>query len=621
MNIEKKYLIGLGISITMLLILLAFPFGNTAAGDESGWVWTKELSKPSWWKWDKSYFPTEPVRGGVFQSASTRYIGLLNPNHWPVNDWATLSAIYDRLLYPEGKYRPIVPWLARSWRYENDLTILMTLRQGVTFHDGALFNAHGLKYQIDWINDKKNGAWSRNWIRPLKSVEVVDDYTIRWHLKEKWAGFFDIFANVPGWLMSPKALKADVALGQSQRLADKLKLARKKLARTEKKAKKAAAKGGDKAKKAEKKVAKARANVAKLKEQLSEARALAEGAVPLDAKAVGSGPYMVEEAREGNYIKLKRNPNWWFGKAIGKPDMPYFEGRRVTVIPENSVKLANLKAGKIDTLSVDKSQYDQVKDDPNLRVWITPMNFTTYLAFNHHSGPFKDIRMRKAVSHAIDRKALIAANERGMGRVATCYFPDDHFAHNPGLEPVTYDPELSKKLMADAGYPKGLKVKGLIYSDSSSMRFGQIIKAMLKRVNIDYDLLATDPVSYSDMERNLDYDVTTIVAIYIKDPDSSMTTYYYPDPDPNLPFRNNNKEANAMIEAARKELNYEKRVKIYHNIEQVLYDNYVDAWLYHYTYLSATRKRVLGYNREMNIAGGEAYWATHKRWFKDGKRH
>jgi peptide/nickel transport system substrate-binding protein len=229
--------------------------------------------------------------------------------------------------------------------------------------------------------------------------------------------------------------------------------------------------------------------------------------------------------------------------------------------------------------------------------------------------------MRKAVSHAIDRKALIAANEGGFGRVATCYFPEDHFAHNPNLKPIPYDPELSKRLMAEAGYPKGLKAKGLIYHDSGSVRFGQIIKAMLKRVNIDYELEATDPVSYTDRARNLEYDVTTIVAIYIKDPDSSMTSTYYPDPDSDRPRRTNNKKAIAMIEAARKELNYDKRVKIYHDIEKVLYDNYEDAWLYYYTYISATRKRVLGYNREMNIEGGEAYWPTHPLWFKDGKRH
>jgi ABC-type transport system substrate-binding protein len=329
---------------------------------------------------------------------------------------------------------------------------------------------------------------------------------------------------------------------------------------------------------------------------------------------------MVEENREGNYIQTKRNPNWWFGRSIGMPDMPYFDGVRVTVIPENSVKLANLKAGKIDTLVIDKSQYPEVKNDPNFNVWITPLNFTTLLGFNHQSAPFKDIRMRKAIAHAIDRKALIAANEQGFGRVASCHFPDDHFAHNPNLKPVPYNPELSKKLMAEAGFPKGLKLRGLIYNDSSSVRFGEIIKAMLKRVNIDYELVSTDPVSYTDKARNLEYDLTTFVAIYIKDPDSSLTTYYDPVLDSDEPRRTNNPKVISMLQSGRRELDFDKRVKIYQEIEKVLYDNYEDVWLYHYTLITATRKQVQGYNREMSIAGGENYGPTHPSWFKDGKR-
>jgi ABC-type transport system substrate-binding protein len=622
MNSKKKNYTLVGVLVVVALALTAAPFTMTATGEEEQptWVWTKEYPKPSWWRWDETYFPTTPVRGGYLQLASTRYVGLMNPNHWPVNDWGTLASIYDRLLYPDGKHRPTVPWIAKSWKYEDDRTILMSLRKGITFHDGSLFDAHGLKYQIEWVLDKKNGAWSRHWIRPLESIEVVDDYTVRWHLKDLWASFFDMFANVPGWIISTKALKGDVALAESARLTNKLRVALKKLDKAEKKAEKAAAKGDKAAKKAAKKLQKAEAKVMRLEKQLKDAKERAKGAVPLDARAVGSGPFMVEEAKEGNYIQLKRNPDWWFGKSIGKPDMPYFDGRRVTVIPENSVKLANLKAGKIDSLSVEKSQYPQVKDDPNLRVWITPLNFTITLGFNQNSGPFKDIRMRKAVSHAINRKALIAANEGGFGRPASCLFPDDHFAHNPNLKPVSYDPELSKRLMAEAGYPNGIKVKGLIYHDSGSVRFGEIIKAMLKMVNISYEIEATDPVSYSDRVRNLEFDVTTFVRAYIKDPDAVLANSYIPR-DSDRPSRSHNKKVISMIEAARKELNFEKRVKIYYDIEKVLYDNYEDAWLYYYTYISATRQRVLGYNREMSIEGGEAYWPTHPRWFKDGKRH
>ena len=88
----------------------------------------------------------------------------------------------------------------------------MKLRKGVKFHDGETFNAHAVKYQMEWIKDPKSGCWSRTWIEPLKSVEVVDEYTIRWHFTKTWSAFLDIIANVPGWMISPKALRGDVAL-------------------------------------------------------------------------------------------------------------------------------------------------------------------------------------------------------------------------------------------------------------------------------------------------------------------------------------------------------------------------------------------------------------------------
>jgi len=123
----------------------------------------------------------------------------------------------------------------------------------------------------------------------------------------------------------------------------------------------------------------------------------------------------------------------------------------------------------------------------------------------------------------------------------------------------------------------------------------------------------------ADQHRNLEYQVNVIVADYIKDPDSTTTNWYDPEADGNM-GRSNNKKANQLMEAARREYNFEKRKKIYHEVEKALYDNYEDAWMWHYVGISATRKQVLGYNREMQIEGGEAYWPTHTGWFKDGKR-
>jgi peptide/nickel transport system substrate-binding protein len=434
------------------------------------------------------------------------------------------------------------------------------------------------------------------WIKPLKSIEVLDEYTVKFHFKQPWSGFLDIYANVPGWMMSTEVLKAEGAADIAEELNDEFYAAKKTKLNAEEKA-----------------------ALADLEKRAKAAEEAAENVRTMDEWAVGTGPMMVEDARPGNYLKLKRNPDWWFGKTIGKPDMPYVDGLVITVIPEQSVQVANLKAGKIDSLGIDPAQYDQVKDDPKLNVWITPMNFTLALKFNHKEGPCKDIRVRKAISHAIDRKAVIAAASGGFGRVASCLFPPEHWAHNPNLKPVETDVELSKKLLAEAGLSNGLKLRGQSYSDNSAVRFNQIIKAMLKRVDINWAVETLDPVSLADKDRNLEYDVNIYIAQYIKDPDST-TTLYDPEAQGNG-GRSHNKEAVRLREAARLEYDFEKRKQIYHDMEKVLYDNYEDAWLWHFTGISATRKQWLGYNREMQQEGGEAYWPTHPGWFKDGKRN
>ena len=104
---------------------------------------------------------------------------------------------------------PTVPWLAESWKYLDEVTVIMKLRQGVQFHDGSPFNAEGLKYQMDWIMNPKNGAWTRAFLEPVASIEVMDPYTVKWHFKKPWAGFLGVMSSVPGYVISAKALKAD----------------------------------------------------------------------------------------------------------------------------------------------------------------------------------------------------------------------------------------------------------------------------------------------------------------------------------------------------------------------------------------------------------------------------
>ncbi len=610
MSIKKTVIASAGL-LTLIILLVSAPFNGLAfeQGDDF---------KASWYRWDKEYWPTEPVRGGILRTAATRYIGLMNPHHWPVNDWVAIGYFYELMVYNDGNYKPGIPWLMRTWKYVDPVTLITTLQKGVKFHDGTLMDAEAIRYNVEWIRNKKSGAWSRGYFRPVKSVEVLDEYTLRWTFNKPWAGFVGTVGYML-YILSKNALQDDEVLREAKGLANKVKKAKKKLAKEEKKVKAAASKGEAAVKKAETKLEKARKALAKIEAEYAKVTARAKGAKNPDTNPVGTGPFILEEGRPGNYLKVKRNPNWWFGQSIGRPDMPYYDGVTITVIPDPAIQLANLRAGKIDIKSISKAQYDMVKDDPQLSVYISPGSHTTSLYFNHAKGPSKDIRVRKAISHAIDRKALVEGTQFGFGVVASGVYPKRHYARNPELKPVTYDPELSKKLLAEAGYADGLKIKGHMGSSADNVTLSEALKSMLAKVGITWKVDSLDPAASSDRLKNLEYDLCGGGWSYIFDPDTVATGLYHPKGGFNY-GRSHNEKAIALIEAGLQETNEVKRVKIYQELDKVLYDNYEDAWLWYYVGITAHRKVIQGFNHKMSIAGGEGYSWSHPNWFKNGKR-
>ncbi|MCP4629374.1 MAG: ABC transporter substrate-binding protein [bacterium] len=611
-----------GIILLVFVGLLSFPDRPLAESkDTASWeeTWTKENPEPFWWTWGKKYWPDEPVKGGYYQTAAFAYIGLMNPNHWPINDFENLGHMYENLIYYDGNYKPSVYWTAESIEYLNSTTAVLKLKKGIQFHDGSDFNAASFKYQMDWIMDKKNGAWSRGWLEPVKSVEVADAYTVKFRFKRSWAGFIGMMATIPGSPISAKALKGDAAIVQANKLTAKVKTAEKKLVKLERKAEKVAAKGGKKARKAAAKAAKARKKLTHLKKQLIQAEAAAEGAVSVDKHAVGTGKYMFEKASPGNYLQMKRNPNWWFGKSIGKPGLPYPDGIRVTVIPDPSVRLANLRAKKINYMDVSKAQYNLIKRDPNIVTEFAQWPQLSALMFNTTAGPCQDIRVRRAISHAIDRKALIEGTQFGLATAAAGMYPVKHWAHNPDLKPVSYDPVLSRKLLKEAGYANGLTLTGWMPNAANDLNIAAGVQAMLAKVGVDWKYDALDNVAGDGRVKNREYDLASGSWPYIWDPDMIATARYHPGGNWNH-GRSNNKKAVSLIEAGKSEMNPAKRRKVYQDFEKVIHENYEDVYLWYPWDIVAYTDNVAGYNTRFKDAGLEAFYHSHPVWLTDGGR-
>lgn len=493
----------------------------------------------------------KPVRGGTLRLAAPLYIGNMNPNRWPVNDWVSLSYFHEKLMVNDGGYMPTVPYIAQSVVRESPKVAMLTLRSGIQFHDGTPLNAEAIKYMFDWIRKPENAAWTIGSLADLESVEVAGPMKVRFNLKHPWAAFEGVLSGAVGYVLSQVALQQDPRRFES-------------------------------------------------------------------TAPKGLGPYTVEEASPGNHLKLKRNPNWWLAKALGRPEMPYFDGIQISVIPDPSVRLANFRAGAIDILSLDKTQYPTVYNDKNFDVHVLPANHSAAYRFNAAKGPCADIRVRKAISHAIDRKALIEGTQFGLARPASGLYPEDHWAHNPTLKPVAFDQKFSRDMLAQAGLEKGVTIRGYVVNTASAVQVAEAVKNMLGQVGINWQVDALAPVAAAARREAGDYDMAAGGWSFVLDPDLSMSGLYHPNGNFSQ-GRPNDPERLAQIEAARHELSIEKRRTLYQALEKRVVDEYLDAWLWWELSVTAYQKWIRGMSYNGNVRYKESWWFTHPLWFAEGK--
>jgi peptide/nickel transport system substrate-binding protein len=168
------------------------------------------------------------------------------------------------------------------------------------------------------------------------------------------------------------------------------------------------------------------------------------------AGCVGTGPFKFVEWVEGDHITVEAYDDYW----AGRPTVDQVVWR---VIPDDSARYLALKAGDIHGLEQATIEDIQAADaDPELYVLARPALNTGYLAFNYAIEEMRDINFRKAVAHAINRQGLQENFFGTYGEVATNFLPPLIMGHNDDIEDWTYDTEMAKQYLADAGFPDGI---------------------------------------------------------------------------------------------------------------------------------------------------------------------
>ena len=306
--------------------------------------------------------------------------------------------IYGTLVELDENMRTM-PSLATSWKAIDDTTWEFVLRRGVKFHDGTDFTAEDVYFSINRVpNVPNNPAPYSSLTRSIIDMEIVNPYTIllktdKAHptLPPQLAGVIMISKKA-----SEKATTADFTSGKA---------------------------------------------------------------------AIGTGPFKFVKYVPGDRLVVKRNPNYW-GKK------PAWDSVTFKIITNDAARVAALMGKAVDIIDyVPPVQVETLKKDKDIRVFTCPSNRVIYFMPDHgrdrtpfvtqkdgkplDKNPLKDLRVRKAISMAIDRNAICKHTMAGLAKPVGQLVPEGFFGYNPKIKVDKYDPAGAKKLLAEAGYPNG----------------------------------------------------------------------------------------------------------------------------------------------------------------------
>ena len=284
-------------------------------------------------------------------------------------------------------------------------------------------------------------------------------------------------------------------------------------------------------------------------------------------KPIGTGPFTFVNWMKGASIELARNDAYWGTKAkLAKISFK--------IISDPTGAYAALIAGDVDAYPIYPApeNLNQFRADPRFTVVVGNTEGKTIVAINNGKKPFDDVRARRALAHAIDRKAVIEGAMYGIGQpIGSHYAPTDPgYVDLTGLYP--YDPAKARMLLASAGV-SNLKVKLVLPPPEYARRGGEIIASQLKAVGIDAEIVPVEWAQWlSDVFKAKNYDLTIISHVEPFDLDIYARDDYY--------FDYHNPDYKAVMTELASTTDEAKRLELIGKAQQILADDSVNVFLF-----------------------------------------
>ena len=288
----------------------------------------------------------------------------------------------------------------------------------------------------------------------------------------------------------------------------------------------------------------------------------------IDTQPIGTGPYRFVEHVPDDRLVLEKFQEYYDQAALANwPD-------RIVLIPfvEERTRVAALQAGEIDLIVTVAYEYlDEIKEAPGLQLIEQVGGTCSYMtvAFNLREGPTADVRVRKAIQHAIDKEAIHRAVYLGLGQVDCNLIPADHWAHEP-LDCPPRDIEMARQLLADAGYPDGLTLSYIPQANELTQKMAEVIQQSLAEAGIDIDITVVERSTWLDQVWfGHDFEITDAWYTREPDPDGLMQSVLRKGLGNNV-MGYDNPEIEDLFDAGKATLDPDERRAIYTQIVEIV---------------------------------------------------
>jgi peptide/nickel transport system substrate-binding protein len=311
---------------------------------------------------------------------------------------------------------------------------------------------------------------------------------------------------------------------------------------------------------------------------------------------VGTGPFKFVKWVKDDQIILERNEEYWGEKA--KVDKIVLKS-----IPEPSARLMALQSGTVDIADdLDPDSINLVKKDSNLAVIERPSVNVGYLALNTEKPALKDARVRKAISHAIDKETLIKTIFQGLAVPAKNPFAPSIWGYNDAIEPYEYNPAKAKALLEEADFDKSRELELWAMPVSRAympepVKTAELIQAYLAAVGLKAKIIRHDWGTYLSKTANGEHDMCMLGWLGGNaDPDNFLYGLLSADTAKTPGAANvalwKNEEFTELCLKAQKTFDKAERTRLYLRAQKIFHDEAPWVPLAHSTIVRCYNKRI-----------------------------